>query len=372
MNWHSIELFIVLLTFGGLVLLSFMQFVNPSKVNKKGNIAFAIFLLIWSTFWLEEVGEMIGSTSFLTQIIVPIKFLQFLTALFFYWAVAYFTTPKYSVFPKGWKHLILPTLYLVLLILEKTRAEGTPSYSSYLVFLILVQSLFYSFISFLRIKKHKKNILSFASNTEEIDLNWIENIIKLILFLTSVICLYEMFFDTERLNIVLNFISLYIVYFVGVNLVKQKEIFVTIKNEKDEKETVFEVEDLERKLVSDDELEEFMAKLEQIMQTEKIYLDNDLNLVKLAEKVCLTPHQLSYVINKGFNNNFFQYVNAYRVERAKELLTHEEGDRLSILGIAYESGFNSKTAFYTIFKKETGLTPSGYKQKMKSKISPNL
>jgi AraC-like DNA-binding protein len=76
----------------------------------------------------------------------------------------------------------------------------------------------------------------------------------------------------------------------------------------------------------------------------------------------LTPHQLSYLINIGFNENFFLFVNKYRVERVKELLINKENDHLSILGIAFESGFSSKTAFNTTFKKFTQQTPSEYKK----------
>jgi AraC-like DNA-binding protein len=76
----------------------------------------------------------------------------------------------------------------------------------------------------------------------------------------------------------------------------------------------------------------------------------------------ITSHQLSYVINTGFNENFFRFINQYRVEKAKELLLLEEMNRLSILGIAFESGFNSKTSFNTTFKKFTGQTPSAFKE----------
>jgi AraC-like DNA-binding protein len=97
------------------------------------------------------------------------------------------------------------------------------------------------------------------------------------------------------------------------------------------------------------------------MMIKKPYLDSELNLIKLAELLQMTPHQLSYIINNGFNENFFQYVNGYRVEKAKELLVEDEMNKLSILGIAFESGFNSKTSFNTTFKKFTGQTPSEFK-----------
>jgi AraC-like DNA-binding protein len=75
----------------------------------------------------------------------------------------------------------------------------------------------------------------------------------------------------------------------------------------------------------------------------------------------LSPHELSYLINVGFENNFYNFVNSYRVEESKTLLTSPKHQHLSMLGIAFEAGFNSKTAFYTAFKKMTGVSPTEFK-----------
>jgi AraC-like DNA-binding protein len=100
------------------------------------------------------------------------------------------------------------------------------------------------------------------------------------------------------------------------------------------------------------------------MTTDKCFLDPDLDLPSLAARMNLTPHELSYLLNKGIGSNFFEFVNSYRVEEAKKLLLSGEHNHYSILGIAYEAGFNSKTTFNTTFKKATGLTPSQFKKGM--------
>ncbi|WP_276876504.1 helix-turn-helix domain-containing protein [Chryseobacterium joostei] len=100
------------------------------------------------------------------------------------------------------------------------------------------------------------------------------------------------------------------------------------------------------------------------METEKPYLDGDLNLLKLSDRVQINAHQLSYLLNNGFQENFFYFVNKYRVEHAKKMLIDDSFQKLSILGIAFESGFNSKTAFNTIFKKMTDMTPSEFRKRM--------
>lgn len=114
-------------------------------------------------------------------------------------------------------------------------------------------------------------------------------------------------------------------------------------------------------LMDQADLNLYKEQLSALMIQQNPYLDSDLNLVKLAEKLGVSTHQLSYVINKGFNENFFQFINAYRVEKAKELLNNPKYDAYTILAIGYESGFNSKTTFNTTFKKITKITPTQYR-----------
>ena len=99
-----------------------------------------------------------------------------------------------------------------------------------------------------------------------------------------------------------------------------------------------------------------------LMENEKPYLDTQLNLFKLAELHGSTVHELSSLINKGFNENFNQFINRYRVEESKKLLVSEQHQNLSMLGIAYEAGFNSKTVFNATFKKMVGKTPTEYRK----------
>jgi AraC-like DNA-binding protein len=96
------------------------------------------------------------------------------------------------------------------------------------------------------------------------------------------------------------------------------------------------------------------------MTEEKIYLENELNLSKMAEKLGVSVHDTSFLINQTQGHNFYTYVNSFRIEAAKKLLRSSQIKELNILGIAFASGFNSKTTFNTTFKKITGLSPSQY------------
>jgi AraC-like DNA-binding protein len=96
------------------------------------------------------------------------------------------------------------------------------------------------------------------------------------------------------------------------------------------------------------------------METEKPYLDDALTLQKLAEKISIPEKQLSILINQSAGKHFFDFINEFRINYAKTLL--KEQPQLTVLEVLYEAGFNSKSSFYTAFKKETGITPTDYRK----------
>lgn len=114
-------------------------------------------------------------------------------------------------------------------------------------------------------------------------------------------------------------------------------------------------------------LEEVFEKVKLILETERLYLKNDLTLTELAEKTGFVRNQVSQAINTKFKGNFFDFVNDFRVAEFKRQALGLEKRHLSQLGIALESGFSSKASFYAIFKKKTGMTPAEYLEKQ-SKI----
>ncbi|TAL60301.1 MAG: AraC family transcriptional regulator, partial [Bacteroidetes bacterium] len=107
---------------------------------------------------------------------------------------------------------------------------------------------------------------------------------------------------------------------------------------------------------------QYSEKLKSYMELSRPYLNPDLTLPQLAVEIGISTHLLSQVINEHFKLNFFDFVNQYRVEVFKERIVNPKYGNFSILGIAFECGFNSKSAFNRIFKKYTGLTPSHYKE----------
>jgi AraC-like DNA-binding protein len=361
----SLNVFMAMLNFGSLVLLSFLIIANPLQVNKNANYWFGFFLLLWSSFWLDEIAQITQWFDTIRRFSDLVLFMQFFTPIIFYLSIVFFTNPDFRFRIADLKYLILPFIYLILLMLKQT-AETEQQYSFRLISmgLILTQVLMYAILSYMLIRRHQKNVLLFASNAIEIDLKWLEYIISSILLVSIVIIVYNVFFNPLSLNVYVNIFFFTIIYFLAYNSLKQKEIYPLNETQRKEIISIEEEQsiDLKRKLIPDSDLVKYKSKLSELMRIQQPYIDSELNLIKLAELINMTPHQLSYIINTGFNENFFRFVNNYRVGKAKELLLKEEMNKLSILGIAFESGFNSKTSFNNTFKKITGLTPSEFKK----------
>jgi adenylate cyclase len=118
-----------------------------------------------------------------------------------------------------------------------------------------------------------------------------------------------------------------------------------------------------KSLLDSPDLKKYKQQLEQLMDGEKPYLDPDLTLRSLAEMLDLPPNYLSQLLNEGFDQNFAEYVNSYRLETFKTKAADPANAHLTLLGLAYESGFNSKSVFNSFFKKTMGLTPRAWVKK---------
>ena len=104
------------------------------------------------------------------------------------------------------------------------------------------------------------------------------------------------------------------------------------------------------------------------MESEKPYLEGDLVLPQLAQQLGISANYLSQIINEQLQVNFYDFVNGSRVEEAKRWMRNAGQQNTKILNIALDSGFNSKSAFYTAFKKATSMTPTQYRNTLKHPV----
>lgn len=121
----------------------------------------------------------------------------------------------------------------------------------------------------------------------------------------------------------------------------------------------------EKSTLTPERAERYLKRLLRCMETEKPYVDGELTLPKLAERLSIPAPHLSQTINERLRQNFFDFVNSYRVEEAKRRLLDPAKQHYSVLAIAEEVGFNSKSSFNAVFKKHVRMTPSEFRKRMK-------
>ncbi len=118
-------------------------------------------------------------------------------------------------------------------------------------------------------------------------------------------------------------------------------------------------------LLDEEAVNSLKQDLERIMKEKALFLNPTLSLRELAESVGSTEKKVSYLINQHMNSNYYEWVNRYRIDRFKDEIAKPENKSLSIVGLALNCGFPSKSSFYRSFKSEVGTSPSEYLKEIK-------
>ena len=151
---------------------------------------------------------------------------------------------------------------------------------------------------------------------------------------------------------------------MGYHFILQKEIFPYKQTQLEDVNKVIrspKQSDIENFGLSPARIKEIKSAILQFMIEKQPYLENDITLPELALRLQMKSHFLSYFLNTHFNKNFHSFINEYRIEESKKILVDPNKKHFNMLGVAYESGFNSKTTFNTTFKKITGVSPTNYR-----------
>ena len=357
---------IMSITSGAAFLLGFLLLAHLRKVNVAANSYLGLFIitlglamveipLFYKNFHLEYPNwfEMIGLS-------------RFLTAPLLYISILYFTSVNKKFKNKILWHFLPFTIFLLFRFPFFITGKNIEfSYETgKIVFFVLrialpLQALIYWILSFLKLQKHLKNLRQISSSTEKNDLIWLKYFL-LILLLIILVWFNLVFFNLEYLIQFTPFTYMLSVFFLAYFSLQQKEIFDFSKSELNELSSIEIYKKDNPKRVSGNRLNELDEKLRTLTESEKVYLENDLSLPKLAQRLEASYNETSFVINELYQDNFYNFINKYRIEEAKKMLLSDKYNQLNVLGIAYESGFNSKTTFNTTFKKYTGMSPTEF------------
>ena len=214
------------------------------------------------------------------------------------------------------------------------------------------------------LRKHIENIKNKFSCKEKIDLHWINYLLLSVSVLWIVISLIKLFsgyYDHLYYNntlLTVYYFEIIIIIIIGYFGFNQGVIFLNLSEP--ELQTTNNIQKYKSTGLSSENAKLLTPKVLEYMKSEKPYLDSELTLIKLAGLLNIPYHHLSQVINEQLGKNFFEFVNEYRVEEVKQRITKNKDRKFTLLSIAYDSGFNSKSSFNSVFKKITKITPKEY------------
>jgi len=273
-------------------------------------------------------------------------------------------------------HLV-PFLVFALLILPLTITDvfknncvinDTDTLSVGLWVITIFQYAFYWWKIVAQINVIKTSLQTEFSNLEGKTLLWMKNFLHifgiclLILTITIPVAIHTNNYRIVDLIVCISLVAT--VFVLSYEGLFQEEVFSNITSV----ETIEEVQVATSEEGKPDRSEyvnnELWQKLQSYMTVNKPYLEEGLTLTGLAQNLSMTRNQLSAMINNKTGENFYQFINTYRVEEVKRNLSDPAKKNYTILAMAYDAGFPSKSSFHSIFKKYTGLTPSEYIKKL--------
>ncbi len=335
---------------------------------------------------------------------VPLQLLFFIGPVIFFY-VQSLLNPSFKFGKKEWLHLIPGILYLlfsiVIVVVDKLilhkyyflASQQDPEFDDWYQYLGFFSMLSYFIITLRYYNMYKHLMAQVVSYADTVLFKWVRNflyafltmlIIKLLFFLGS------FFSGFQKLSYVgpwWEYFSFAIVfYYIAItgytnsteakvpfklNLLTNKPTLLLntsftkeTENNFIEEAEVIEIKNVkEAKKEDEDLLAEWKPKILNLLQTERIFEDSELSLSQMAKQLKTNPSIISKTINQGFQLNFNDFINNYRIEAIKEKLKAGEQKTQTLLSIAFDCGFNSKATFNRAFKKVTNFSPIDWLKK---------
>ena len=215
--------------------------------------------------------------------------------------------------------------------------------------------------------------MHYVSEVNRFQMNWLRRFVLLsfivgCLVVTSLYLLYIYYPGGHEYRYGFAALCIFI-YWISYTALNQPIIFSVVKGHVDTGNkhlpkliAHWPVKKYSNSTLDEEEKKRICLALDLLIRENKIYLDAELTIDLLAEKVSCSRHALSQVLNECKKRSFYDYINHYRVEAAKLLLADEGRKAYKIASIAYDAGFNSISTFNEVFKKLSGCTPSQFRR----------
>lgn len=278
--------------------------------------------------------------------------------------------------------------FLVLSFEEKTltyfnRGKGYEIFLLINSTALIISGFVYVILSQLLLNKHKKNILNEFSSTEKISLSWL----RILIYGVGTVWILVIYGNNELLYAVIVLFVILIGYF-GINQVSvfskdsvlisensadtltettnSIEVLLNSENEKFLEPQIKITKKYLKSGLNEDKAQKIHSQLKEKMDKEEWFTNPEITLAELADYLEIHPNSLSQIINSYENKNFYDYINTLRIKKFLELIELQDNQKYTLLALAFDCGFNSKSSFNKYFKKTMSLTPTDYINKIKN------
>lgn len=359
--------------------LAFFLFTVKTK-HKISNVLFAVFLIITAIDLSEPLHSLMADGP--SNLVMLKNTLAFLQIPIFY---LYVVSVCYSDFKFERKHFIhlLPFIIANVILLPRYYMVDTASKINFIKnrqiwieipfnhFLFHIQIVIYITAVFILLRKAKKLYLENNAGTNINSYNWLFQftIVLTILYLITLFKNIFKFSDypyiSEWIKIGLLVFQLLIICWYLFKALNNPSLFRNIDSKlKLVSDIILEEKKSNTQPISEKEYQEDLVKLQQYMMEEKPFLNPSLTIQDVSTAIGIPVRDLSLLINHKLEQHFYDFINRYRIESAMTILNDSSKNKVTILEILYEVGFNSKSSFNTAFKKHTGNTPTSYRKNL--------
>jgi len=338
--------------------------------NKKSQSSFflGLFVFFFSLKLIRYIGDSLAVKGITYDwLFLPFNFSWLLFPLFLIYSykVSIFSNrkPPYWTLIPGIVSIMIQIIFLFLPVDKQIRIINQPHYEFVQTYLGILYSWAIGIWNIKILCDHKEEVGNSYSQVVNRELQWI----RVFLFyslITSLIVhvLYYLAPNYIYFKIIYSFFDLFTIYWIATYGISQFNVISIYNNLQVDKKKGSEPNALS--LNEEQNLTGIMQKIDDFLIDKRAYIKSNLTIIDLAESLKLHPKLISSAINKIKKKNFNLYINYFRIQKAVQLLKAPEHFKYSIEGIGKEVGFNSKSAFYKAFKRETGTTPVKYKDQI--------
>ncbi|RKF18686.1 AraC family transcriptional regulator [Alginatibacterium sediminis] len=275
-----------------------------------------------------------------------------------------------------------PDMRQTIFSAEADISSGFPLVVVVSMFLVMLlwaaQSTYYVIRIVIRLSKYRKQLKDLFASNEQRELGWLSWVLIIIAgtwFLSFASLMSTLLQDYPLFGYRIGYLLLLIlVWTLAYWGLRQKPGFEGryINKTSDISEPINPDSVIDKKYdrsaLRKNQAQRIADKINATMELEQLHLDPSLSLHKLAQHLAISPNYISQTLNETMGTNFFDFVNKWRVETAKPKIIANED---TVLNIAMEVGFNARSSFYKVFKKETGKTPTEFRKSHYAQTSLN-